>query len=121
MSTLKGGRPPYAPTPKDRATVKAMAGYGIPHDDIAAVIGATAKTLRKHFRDELDLAATQANAAVAQRLFQVATAGTGKEAVTAAIFWLKARAGWRDATKLEHSGTDGGPVQIVLSADESSL
>ena len=37
-----------------------------------------------------------ANTRVAQTLFQRATEGTGKEAVTACIFWLKCRAGWRD-------------------------
>jgi hypothetical protein len=28
----------------------------------------------------------------------MATEGTGKEAVTACIFWLKCRAGWRDVS-----------------------
>lgn len=34
---------------------------------------------------------------------------------TAAIFWLKNRkpAEWRDVSKLEHTGADGGPVQIA--------
>ena len=36
---------------------------------------------------------TEANAKVAQSLFQMATQGKN---VAAAIFWMKARAGWRE-------------------------
>ncbi len=43
-----------------------MARYGIPEDDIALVLGIDAKTLRKHFRLELDVAFVKANAKVAE-------------------------------------------------------
>ena len=89
-------RPEYKPTDKDRATVQTMAAYGIPQPDIAAVVGCDEKTLRKHFRQELDTAATQANARVAAALFKKATSD-GPSSVAAAIFWLKARAGWQEA------------------------
>ena len=42
-----------------------MAAYGIPEIDIAMVVGVDAKTLRKHYRDELDMGETKANAQVA--------------------------------------------------------
>ena len=90
------GRPEFTPTEAQRAQVKAMAAYGVPQDDIAKVIGCSSPTLRKHFWSELDTAAIEANTRVAQSLFRKAVEGTGKEAVTAAIFWLKCRAGWRD-------------------------
>jgi hypothetical protein len=32
--------------------------------------------------------------------------------VTAAIFWLKTRAGWKDTTSHEVSGKDGAPVAV---------
>ena len=89
-------RPEYKPTEKDRAAVQTMAAYGIPQPDIAAVVGCDEKTLRKHFRQELDTAATQANARVAAALFKKATSD-GPSSVAAAIFWLKARAGWQEA------------------------
>ncbi len=90
------GRPEFAPTDTQRAQVKAMAAYGVPQDDIAKVIGCSSPTLRKHFHAELETAAVEANAKVAQSLFRKAVEGTGKESVTACIFWLKCRAGWRD-------------------------
>lgn len=90
------GRPEFIPTDAQRTQVKAMAAYGVPQDDIAKVIGCSAPTLRKHFWQELETAAIEANAKVAQSLFRKAVEGSGKESVTAAIFWLKCRAGWRD-------------------------
>lgn len=95
------GRPPYKPTDKDRRTVKAMAAFGVPEDDIAETLGIDAKTLRKHLWQELRLGHVQANARVAESLFRKAT-GDGREAVVAAIFWLKCRAGWRDRPAGEH-------------------
>jgi hypothetical protein len=79
-----------------------MAAYGIPADDISRVVGIDAKTLRKHYRDELDLGETKANAQIAGFLFNAAKSGN----VTAQIFWLKTRARWRETpVELRHSGS----------------
>ena len=94
-STQPGGRPSFQPTPSQRQMVEAMAGCGIPETDIASVVGIAPKTLRRHFRGELDTGHIKANAKVAGNLYRLAT-GNGREAVTAAIFWLKVRAGWCD-------------------------
>jgi hypothetical protein len=74
-----------------------MAAYGIPEPDIARVVGIDPKTLRKYYRDELDLGSTKANAQVAGFLFNSARNGN----VTAQIFWLKTRARWKE-TPSEH-------------------
>lgn len=86
---------PHKPTDEQRRTVQAMAGFGIPQDDIARVIGISSPTLRLHYREELDKGVTIANTAVAQNLYAKAT-GKGRESVTAGIFWLKCRAGWSE-------------------------
>jgi len=58
--------------------------------------------LRKHYREELDLGETKANAQVAGFLFNAAKNGN----VTAQIFWLKTRAKWRETpVELKHSGS----------------
>lgn len=93
----KPGRPAYTPTEKDRATVKTMSAFGIPDYEIARVLSVDPKTLRKHFWTELEVGHVEANAKVAASLFKKAT-GDGNQAVQAAIFWLRARAGWRDKT-----------------------
>src|ERR1700741_611362 len=69
------GRRAHKPDPAQRRQVEAMAAYGIPEIDIAAVLGVDPKTLRKHYRDELDLGETKANAQVAGYLFNAAKNG----------------------------------------------
>ena len=83
----------YVPTDDQRRTVRAMAGYGMPQMDIGTFLDIDAKTLRKHFTRELEMGSIEATTKVAQSLFRMATEGKN---VAAAIFWMKARAGWRE-------------------------
>jgi hypothetical protein len=114
-----------------RRQVEAMAGYGVPEADIARVVGIDPKTLRKHYREELDTGQIKATAKVAESLFRKAT-GDGSQSVTAAIFWLKTRGGWRetpqshqvavtDVTKLTDEELERmiGTLQVAI-ADETS-
>ena len=105
-------RPRHQPELFHRRQVEAMAGYGVPEADIAGMIGIDPKTLRKHYRQELDQGHTKANIKVAENLFKKAT-GEGREAVIAAIFWLKARAGWKETSQTEISGPNGQPFESV--------
>ncbi|MBR0648731.1 hypothetical protein GXW78_03600 [Roseomonas terrae] len=98
---------PYVPTDDQRRTVRAMAGFGIPQTDIATYLRVDAKTLRKHFRDELDLGSIEATSKVAQSLFRMATEGQN---VAAAIFWMKARAGWREKHELVLTAKEPGEM-----------
>jgi hypothetical protein len=90
------GRKAHRPDAVRRRQVEAMAAYGVPETDIARVIGIDAKTLRKHYRDELDTGQIKATARVAEFLFRKATT-EGPQCVTAAVFWMKTRGGWREA------------------------
>jgi len=95
------GRRAHRPDPSQRRQVEALAAYGIPEADISGVVGIDPKTLRKHYREELDFGETKANAQVAGFLFNAAKNGN----VTAQIFWLKTRAKWRETPmELRHSG-----------------
>jgi hypothetical protein len=104
----------FVATSEQRKTVRAMAAFGIPQMEIANVVGISDRTLRKVFRGELDKAATEANAKVAEVCFRMATSGTGPAAT---FFWLKTRAGWREVSRHEHTGGDGGPVQLQQFED----
>jgi hypothetical protein len=90
----------FNPTEDQRRTVKALSGYGVPQDGIAIHIGVDPKTLRKYFRDELDRGSVEATAKVAQTLFHLATV---ERNVPSVIFWMKARAGWREKHEIEFS------------------
>ena len=112
------GRRAHQPDPAQRKQVEAMAAYGIPEADIARVIGIDPKTLRKCYRDELDLGETKANAQIAGFLFAAAKAGN----VTAQIFWLKTRARWKEPPA-EHKvgGDQDNPPRMVQELDLSKL
>ncbi len=107
------GRPSHQPDPAQRRQVEAMAGYGVPEHDIGRVLGIDAKTLRKHYRDELDNGHVKANVKVAENLFRKAT-GEGREAVVAAIFWLKTRARWKETQVSEITHDVADPVKALM-------
>lgn len=114
------GRPAFAPTAEQRRQVKAMAAYGVPHDDIATVLGIDPKTLRKHFWVELQTGGIEANAKVAQSLFQRATTEKGSAGVTAAIFWLRVRAGWKEAHAEAEPGKKAERERIAQTAERGT-
>ena len=94
------GRRAHTPEPAGRRQVEAMAAYGVPEADIARVLGIDPKTLRKHYRDELDTGSIKANSRIAESLYKKAM-GDGAQSVTACIFWLKTRAQWKETTVQE--------------------
>ena len=102
---------PFVPTAEQRRSVEAMSGFGVPQKDIAIILDIDVKTLCLKLRREIDLGMAKANAKVGQSLFQMATTGN----IAAAIFWTKARMGWREVVKIEneHSGSGGKPLQVV--------
>lgn len=91
-----------------------MAGLGLTHEGICAVLGITPPTLRKYFRQELNVGQHEANAQVAASLFRQATHPV-KPNVVATIFWLKCRAGWRD-----HEMAMGPPGKKQQQQDQAT-
>lgn len=93
---------PHIPTDAQRELVKKLSGIGVPQKDICVIIGISKPTLHKYYRHELDLGLAEVNAKVATYLFKHVEAGN----LGATIFWLKARAGWREKhdVEVEHSG-----------------
>jgi hypothetical protein len=111
---------PGEPDPGKRRQVEAMAAYGIPEPEIARVLGIATDVLRARFADELATGGTKANSRVAESLYRKAT-GEGREAVTAAIFWLKTRAGWRETTSHEIGGRDSEPITIITGVPRTEM
>ena len=89
----KGGRPPHRPTEKDRQMVEVMAGYAIPQDKIALVLGIDHKTLSKHYERELESAAAKLEGILAGHLLTLAKGRDGT-ALKAVMFSLQMRFGW---------------------------
>ena len=94
------------------AKVEALAGYGVPVPEMAVVLAIDESDLQAIYAAELKAGHTKANANVAENLYRKAT-GDGRESVTAAIFWLKARARWKETVLNEHAGVEGGPIRQI--------
>lgn len=106
----------FQPTDTQRVLVKQLAAFGIPQRAICSLVGTMAKanpldpaTLRKHFAHELDMGLSEAITKVAGLLLKSAIEGN----VTAQIFFLKTRGGWRETNRLEVSDQDGNPLPVA--------
>jgi hypothetical protein len=102
-----------------REKARYLAGLGVPQDDIAKIIGCAAKTLRRHFRDELDRGVAEANATISGCLFGAAKGGN----VTAQIFWLKTRARWREGSAADDpvpSADAGSNSEVILTLPDNN-
>lgn len=97
----KPGPKPRNWTDQERMLVKYMAVAGVPHERIAKSIKTTGETLRKHFRDELDLGIDQIKALAVGKLVENIKAGKTAEI----LFFLKTQCGWRETVEVEHSGS----------------
>ena len=88
-----------------------MSSVGIPQESICLVIrdGIDDKTLRKHFRRELDTAAIRANAAVAGALYKSALEGAHRPLSGG----TKTRMKWSDKQEVEHSGNAVWTIQNI--------
>ena len=80
--------------------VKSLSGLGITHDQMCAIVKISRPTLYKYYQEELQEGKANANAQIARNLFKIAT-GSGREAVTACIFWLKTLAKWKETDVIE--------------------
>ena len=102
------GRPPHEANAETRRTVEQHAAVGTRHEQIAKILGVALNTMKRYYREELDLGLSRANAVIASTLFAQAKGGN----TTAMIFWLKTRGGWRETAKIEHAGAPGEPIEI---------
>jgi hypothetical protein len=102
----------HRPTAEQRHQVLTLASLGIKQEAIAGLLHLAPKTLRLRYRHELDAGTTRATVAVAESLFHMATKG---RVPAAAIFWMKARAGWREPPRDANVGGTGTPVAADFS------
>jgi len=111
-------RQPFVVNEALREKVSHLAGVGVPQDDIANIIGCAPKTLRKHFRAELDRGVAEANAVIAGCLFTAAKGGN----IAAMIFWMKTRALWREQPPAKDRDADanaGSSSEVLVLPDNN--
>ena len=106
---------PHEVTDNNRRIAEQMSGLGLPHEQIAAIIGIDDKTLRKYYQPQLKIGKAKASAQVAKTLYEKAVAGD----TTSCIWWTKAQMGWCEKIKTEHSGDKDNPIIIEATMTPS--
>ena len=106
MSKKKPGRPPFKITDEVIKKAEQLAARGMEQKQIAYALGIDPATLHKYkninneFNDAIKAGQAKGIAEITNALFT-----QGKDGNTsAAIFYLKNRAGWADKQEIEHSG-----------------
>ena len=93
----------FKPNDDQRRQVMMLAGFGFNQQTIGTFIGISHVSLRRYFRRELDIGPTEANLRVANALYKNATTNGN---VTAQIFWMKSRMGWRERDPVPGQGAE---------------
>jgi hypothetical protein len=119
------GRKPHQPDDRLRGLVKWLRIAGYREDQVAEAMSLDPKTLRKHYREELDNAKARTDAMVASSIVMNAVGGPKHEwqkaNMTAAIWYTKTQMGWREPKQeVEHSGAVGvyDPGKLKDLSDE---
>jgi hypothetical protein len=113
------GSPEHKPNDKTRAEVSALCAYGVPQDEISVYIGIDAKTLRKHYRPELDSAKIKANAKVRRFLFDAATGdamakgASFADCLRGSMFWAKTQMGFKDGNEVAEKADIDRVIEVV--------
>ncbi|RWO25254.1 MAG: RNA polymerase subunit sigma-70 [Mesorhizobium sp.] len=88
-----GGRPPHKPDETTRRLVELLGGAAVPQPEICSALRIDQKTLRKHYRRELDRGSAMVEAKLAGNLLRLAGGNDGT-ALKAIMFGLQTRFGW---------------------------
>jgi hypothetical protein len=100
--------------PADRATVRNLVVAGYSHERIAACIGThgiSERTLRKHFRRELDTSKAEVDAFATNTIIELMKARN----LGAACFYLKCRVGWQETQAHRFVNEEGRDRPFRLS------
>ena len=84
--------------------------------EIASILGVSTRTIERrrkvqHFREAMERGKAKGRVSVRRNLFRLATAGN----LGANIFLAKNLLGYKDVVSNEHSGPEGGPIQMSLA------
>lgn len=120
-------RPEYVPTEKDRLTVKVMVAGEIKQAAIAGVLGISLKTLRKHYRREIDTGAAEIGAQVVSSVITMAIGRPARRATdkapaqsavqpnfNAAKWYTQARMGWTEHIVVDDGKPADTPMRVVV-------
>jgi hypothetical protein len=100
----------HTPTPESKAKVIGLSCNGVTQAKIAAHLGITEKTMRLHYREQLDFGVEALLSRVLANLASIACRGKGNAAVSACKYLLSCRGGYR-----EHSVLGVEPTSTAMA------
>jgi len=106
----------------DLVELEKLCGMQCTDDEIAAFFDVSTRTIErrrqiKRISEIMDRAKAKGRISVRRNLFREA----GRGNIAAIIFLAKNVIGYRDIVNTEHSGLDGGPIQVANKPDFSQL
>lgn len=104
-------RPPYVPTKEQRLTVEVMTAGGIDQALICGLLKISAKTFRKHFRNEIDTAVASVSMIVVAAHLKRIKAGD----MNAIKWWEQSRMNWQERVVLVDGGSE---IDLASLTDE---
>lgn len=104
-------RPEHVPTEKSRQTVEVMTAGGIDQVGICAVLGIKSlKSLRKHYRREIDTAIPKIHAMVVGAHLKKIQAGD----FNAIKWWQQSRMGWTERIIVDDGKPADTPMRVIV-------
>lgn len=103
----KRGNQSHVPTDEKRAAVQIMVAAGLLYPAIASAIGVCERTLRNHYREELDNGTAALSLIVLNAHVERIKAGD----MRAIEWWEKARLGWSEKMVVD---TGPQPLRVVV-------
>lgn len=106
----------------DLVELEKLCGMQCTDEEIAAFLNVSTRTIErrrqvKHIGEMMDRAKAKGRVSVRRGLFREAARGN----IAAIIFLAKNVIGYRDIVNTEHTGLEGGPIQIANKPDFSQL
>ena len=98
--------------------VSVMAAVGVPHENIASIIGPkgiAVKTLRRHFAHELAIGKAKLDGICVSGIARAMQAGQA----WALCFWAKTRMGWREKAPEGEIQNDNGLKELAAAIRDS--
>ena len=108
------GNPPWEANVQQRQQVELWAAGGVPHEDMAQILGICAETLKRAFADELKIGKSKVLAMATGQLFKLIKEGDR----SSIFFYLKTQHRWSETHKL--AGPEGEPLAVDQSAIASA-
>jgi AraC-like DNA-binding protein len=101
----------YTPSAGDRALVENASAFGLTQLQIATQLKMDEKTLRKHFREELDSGKFKIDMVAGGAIVASIKSNDERVRLDAAKYYTARRMGWKETTTQEMVGKDNGPIE----------